>query len=575
MNNYLSQIIYLTKKEKYKVPFLILVILFISLFDILGLGLIAPYIAILTDQNNTYLEVFKNLLSNFNVYLDSYQTILLISILLLLVFFFKTIGNILLNFILLRLIHKKEVEIRFELIKSYYNRKYELMISNRSSDSIENIVSLVPQFLFHALYPLLKIISNIIIVSLISVFLFFVIGKFIFFLILFLSLVIFVYDSLFGGKLISYGKKSSQGSRSIIKGIQETLNGLKEIKILDKEKFFTNQILAGAIEYAKYKVRLTIISTSFPYIFEFLVILLVTLFVIIHISYVGYDFISILPTLGVLALAILRLIPKAVMISSDIGKIRSGRYATNQVYDIYKLINNEKKQSRIKTVIDESFNSLRLSDVSYKYPETEKNVINKINLEIKKGDHIGIRGESGSGKTTFVDLITGHLNPNQGKIYFNSTLLDDKNYHNFISLISYIPQKIFLIDDTLKKNITLCDDSEIDQTKLIRSIAKAKIDDLVNNLDLGIETKVGEDGATLSGGQRQRIAIARSFYHDKEFIIFDEVTSALDAKTSSQIIKEISLLKENTVITISHNHETIKNCNRIFEIKNGNLGIIK
>ena len=110
---------------------------------------------------------------------------------------------------------------------------------------------------------------------------------------------------------------------------------------------------------------------------------------------------------------------------------------------------------------------------------------------------------------------------------------------------------------------------------MTESIAKAKIDNFINNLDLGIETKVGEDGVNLSGGQRQRIAIARSFYHDKEFIIFDEVTSALDPKTTSQIIKEISHLKENTVITISHNHETIKNCSRIFEIKNGNLEIIK
>ena len=268
MNSYFSQIVYLTKNDKYKLPFLVMVILFISLLDILGLGLIAPFISILTQQENSYLLKFQEILSYIGFTLNYYKTIIFISSSLIIVFFLKALGNILLNWLLLRFVHRKEINFRYELIRSYYNSKYEIMISNKSSDSIENIVNLVPQFLFYALYPLLRIASNMIIFFLISTFLFFSVGVMTIFLIIFLCIVVFLYDRFFGAKITSYGKKSSQSNRSIIKGIQETLSGLKEIKILEKEKFFTNQILLGAIEYARNKIKLTIISTSFAYIFK-------------------------------------------------------------------------------------------------------------------------------------------------------------------------------------------------------------------------------------------------------------------------------------------------------------------
>tara|TARA_B100001057_G_scaffold35263_1_gene31958 strand:+ start:3697 stop:5397 length:1701 start_codon:yes stop_codon:yes gene_type:complete len=562
---------YLIKYDKYKFPFLVCVILLISILDILGLGLIAPYIAILTEQDGFYLLAFKNFLAKFDIYMNYFQTILFISIALILVFFLKAIGNIFLNLILLQFVHRKEIKLRFELIKSYYNSKYELMISNNSSDSIENIVNLVPQFLFYSLYPILRIISNTIIFIFISVFLFYSVGEITLFIIFFLCSIIFMYDRFFGTKITSYGKKSSQSNKSIIKGVQETLSGLKEIKILDKEKFFTKQILLGAIEYAKNKIKLTIISTSFAYIFEFLVILFLALFVVFYLINIGRDFLAILPMLGILGLAILRLIPKAVMISADIAKIRAGRYATEQVYNVHKRLTKDESSLNIGSISEEKFTNLRLENIFYKYPGTEKYVISDINLEINKGEHIGIQGVSGSGKTTLVDLIIGHLNPNLGEIYFNGKQLNENNYPSFLSNISYIPQKIFLIDDTLKTNIALCDNDEIDLEKLGDSINKANLSELVSSLEHGVESKVGEDGINLSGGQRQRIALARSFYHNKNFIIFDEATSALDNVTADKVVKEIANLKENTVIMISHNRSSMKYCNKIYTIKDNYL----
>jgi ABC-type bacteriocin/lantibiotic exporter with double-glycine peptidase domain len=275
--------------------------------------------------------------------------------------------------------------------------------------------------------------------------------------------------------------------------------------------------------------------------------------------------------LGILGLAILRLIPKAVMISADIAKIRAGRYATDQVYNVYKRLTKDESSLNIGSIFEEKFTNLRLENIFYKYPGTEKYVISDINLEINKGEHIGIQGSSGSGKTTLVDLIIGHLNPNRGEIYFNGKQLNENNYPSFLSNISYIPQKIFLIDDTLKTNIALCDNDEIDLEKLGDSINKANLSELVSSLEHGVESKVGEDGINLSGGQRQRIALARSFYHNKNFIIFDEATSALDNVTADKVVKEIANLKENTVIMISHNRNSMKYCNKIYTIKDNYL----
>tara|TARA_Y100000816_G_scaffold292266_1_gene286676 strand:+ start:2934 stop:4643 length:1710 start_codon:yes stop_codon:yes gene_type:complete len=568
---------YLISNDKYKLPYLIVLFLVISFLDILGLGLIAPYIEILTGQEGVYFQRVDGALKSSDINLSNKDTIILISIALIIVFFIKSVGNILLSWLILRFVHSKEVSLRFELIKSYYNHNYEDMISNRSSDSIENIISLVPFFVFNTFQPLLKIISDLIICLAIITFLLFSVGNISLLLLIFLILIVLTYNKIFANRMISYGKKSSQGQKAIIKSVQETLSGLKEIKILNKETFFTNEVFKGAREYANNKIKISLINTSPSFVFEFLIITCMTVFIMIYVSIKGTNIINLLPVLGMLALAIFRMVPKAGTISSDIVKINSGKYATGKIYDILSY-NETTKRFKNKNIpnTDDEFKSLKLRGIKYKYPGTEKYVFKGINLDIKKGEQIGIRGSSGSGKTTLIDIVLGHLEPTEGQIYFNNNPLNKANYYKFLDIASYIPQEVFLIDDTLKKNITLSQTSLFKDEKLSDAIEKANLSEFVESLDLKYDAIVGEGGINLSGGQRQRIAIARSFYHSRNFIIFDESTSSLDPITESKIIKEISKLSNNnTIIIISHRNETLENCNRIFEINNGELEVVR
>ena len=225
----------------------------------------------------------------------------------------------------------------------------------------------------------------------------------------------------------------------------------------------------------------------------------------------------------------------------------------------------------------EKFSSLKLNDVSFKYPGANMYSLKNISLEIKSGDAIGIIGGSGAGKSTLVDLILGLIEPCDGKITYNGVSFG-LVLRQWMDRVAYLPQQVFLIDDSLRRNISIgCND--IDENGVIIALKKAKLLDFVERLPDGVETKVGERGVKLSGGQRQRVALARAFYHNRDVLVMDESTSALDSDTEYEIVKEIQKHKgERTIIAIAHRLSTLKYCDHIFELQNGavvNIGSYK
>jgi ABC-type multidrug transport system fused ATPase/permease subunit len=220
----------------------------------------------------------------------------------------------------------------------------------------------------------------------------------------------------------------------------------------------------------------------------------------------------------------------------------------------------------------EKFKSLRLKNLCFFYPQSKTNVIEDISFELKAGESIGFIGASGSGKTTFLDTVLGLFVPQGGSIEFNGRILT-KHLSEWRAQVAYIPQQVFLIDDSLRCNIALgVNENEIDNIKLDESIHRARLTNVVQTLPDGVETIVGERGMRFSGGQCQRIALARAFYHNRNVLIMDEATSALDNETEQEIVNEIELLKGRvTIIVIAHNLKTLKHCDRIYELQNGKI----
>lgn len=213
--------------------------------------------------------------------------------------------------------------------------------------------------------------------------------------------------------------------------------------------------------------------------------------------------------------------------------------------------------------------TLNLNDVSFSYLNTNKDALKHISLEIKKGERIGIVGETGAGKSTLVDVILGLLKPYKG-----SVLIDNKypaHSYQWHQKIGYVPQSIYLTDDTIEANIAF-GEKEINETQLNFTINAAQLRKFIDQLPKGTKTIVGERGIRLSGGERQRIAIARALYHNPEVLIFDEATSSLDTETESKLMETINAVSSNhTVIMIAHRLTTLKNCNRIVAIEDGNV----
>jgi len=198
--------------------------------------------------------------------------------------------------------------------------------------------------------------------------------------------------------------------------------------------------------------------------------------------------------------------------------------------------------------------------------------LNNISLKIKSKDVIGLIGVSGSGKTTLVNLMLGLLSPTKGSVLLNGQNILD-NIHAWQRKVAYIPQEVFLLDGSIKQNIALGEKpKEVDNCKLERSIEMAQLERLINKMPEGVETKIGENGSHLSGGQKQRIALARAFYYDREILIMDESTSALDDETENEILKEIKeLAGKKTLVIISHTKKVLQYCNTIYKVKDGEL----
>jgi len=264
------------------------------------------------------------------------------------------------------------------------------------------------------------------------------------------------------------------------------------------------------------------------------------------------------------------MIPACSDIFAQISYLNYGSNGVKVIYDDLKkfeILKNVNKVSN-SNYKPKEFSSLKLENISFKYPGTNKNIFENTNFRIQKNQCIGIVGESGSGKTTLVDILLGLLKPQKGKVFINNkesfnTSIDWEN------MIAYLPQDDLILDQDIKTNVSLDLKSSKQNLKKIESaIQKSNLIEFIQELPDGINTKIGKNGIRLSGGQNKRIALARTFYHDKQVLVMDEATSSLDSKTAKNILEQINYLKKDkTIILITHQTENLKYCDIIYRIK--------
>jgi len=566
---YAKEIFYLLEEDKWKLPLITLFFLIMSVLEVLGIGLIAPYAALII--NPTILIEKYSFLENLGIPIYSDNILVIMSMLLLSVFILKTIGLSLINWMIFSFCYERQIKIRSKLMKSYQTMSYVEYTQRNSAEYIYNM-SVVSSFTQGTLVSILRIFTEIIVATFILIFLFFQDPYVLTLLVFLLGGFIFLYDFFFRKRIKRYGHLVNSYSTKMLKNINESVNGLKEVRILGKEKYFYDKVLSNSTGLSNTMKLKDFISSVPRYFLELIMICFVVLIVVLY-SYQEKSLELVVPILTMFSIAAIRLFPSANQIVSGISHIRFGRPIVALLYkDLKNLDQNNldyEKNTKNETLL---FESIELKNISFSYPSRDFKVINNISLKIKKGDSVGIIGPSGSGKTTLLDILLGLIKVNSGEILLNGKDLN-KNLNEWKSHVAYIPQNIFIIDDTVTRNIALgIPDNLVDTTKLKNSINQAKLSELINQMPEGLNTLLGESGIQLSGGQRQRVALARAFYHNRDILVMDEATSALDNETEAEIVQEIKNLKGNkTLIVIAHRLSTIKYCDYIYRVNEGKI----
>ena len=572
--NILKEIYCLLGDKSRSLPWMIILFLIVSLIELVGLGLIAPYMLLIISPKSLDQSLFGQLITEVFSSISVDKVVVVMSLMLVGIFTLKTLFAIAINQLIIRFSLKILAKLRSQLMASYQGLDYAEYLKRNSSEYITAVQSYTAQFINGTLINLLRMVSEGIAMVAILILLAYQNGAALLLLVFMLGVLGFVYDRIYRSKVRFYGQESNVNIVLMTKGIQEGITGFKEIRILEKEYYFHQIVHDNAERFSYFSSKTQLIRLMPRYLLELILVLFIV-FLVIFTLWSEATLQSLIPTLSLFGFAAIRLIPSTNILINGLTQMRLSRDATTRLYqDLHKQSSSSQAiKKEVKTdLAAENFEALKFNQLCFHYPDASQNALNKVSFSISKGESIGLIGTSGSGKTTLLDIMLGLLEPQKGDIEFNGKPLQ-QNKDIWRKCVAYLPQEVFLIDNTLRCNVALgVSEDDIDDEQLNKALKQARLTDLVNQLSDGVETILGERGILLSGGQRQRIALARAFYHDRTVLVLDESTSALDHKTEQEIVEEIRQLKgKKTMIVIAHRLTTLRHCDRIYRLESGEI----
>ena len=556
----------LVKKEK-KNYFLIVFLTIIStILETVGIALIFTFLTIVISGGLQLTIPFINL--NFgNIKSDSINSILILMIFL---YLFKSIYLSIFYWYQTKYVNDVEANISKKLLSGYLALPLNFHLNINTAELIRNISVESGQFAGSILHNSLEFFKNIFLLVFLIGFLIILSPTLTFSIIFGLLIFATIFQLIMSKKNSMWGKNRQIFAGDRIKKLQEALQGIKTIKVFNKEVYFFKRF-----EVLLYKINLIRLKQTFfknfPRIWlEFILVLGFTTSIIFFFD--NKQIINHLPILGTAIVILVRLMPATI---SLINNIQHFDFSTASLYKIKAdFISFEKNQNIVQEIENLKFeNEIIFEDISYKYAQKNTFTLKNINFSIKKNSSIGIFGSSGAGKSTLLNLILGLFNPTEGKIKIDNIEIK-KNFSSLRNLVGYVPQDIFIIDDSIKNNIQFGYSENDDQnsTKLLKVINESGLSNLISSLKEKENTNIGEVGGRLSGGEKQRISIARAILKNPEILIFDEATKSLDKFNQDQINKLIkSFFKSKTIINVTHDLESLKGYDVVYKIENGSL----
>lgn len=571
----LKKISYVLDKRQKRNLFILLVVILIGAFvELLGVTAIVPIADVVTNpeiiDSKWYLILIKDI-TGFN---DARQMVTFLAIVLILIYIFKNIYITMMYNLQYRFIFNNQKRLAVKMMSCYMHQDYLFHVSKNVAELQRNVTNDVNGF-FTVVLNALEFLAE-------------------FSVCLFLCMFLFIQDSVttltVAGLIIIFGVfftlvykkvlvKKGEENRSLnaqtTKWILQSFSGIKEIKVANSEDFFIHNYDKTYSRFAVLQRQQSMLRFIPRPMMESVCICGLLAAFAIKIQFNGGDMSSFISTMSVFIVAAVRMLPSFNRITGNIGSMMFDKPAIDSVYhDLVEIdeLMKKRKLSEEKANKIELKEKISLEKLSFHYPEKEDWILRDADLTINRNSSVALIGASGAGKTTAVDLILGLLEPQSGRISVDG--IDIKTHmESWHQSIGYIPQTIYLMDDTIRANIAFgLAEADVDEERLEQAMKEAQLDKFVHSLPEGLDTIVGDRGVKLSGGQRQRIGIARALYRDPQVLILDEATSALDNDTEREVMEAIDGLHgQRTLIVIAHRLTTIKNCDAIYEVAEGKI----
>lgn len=563
-------------KLKLKFIGMIFVILFGAAAELLGVSMILPIVTLATDPQAVRTNRYCRLITQFTGIEETNQVLLILIVAMIAVYLIKNIYLAWMTYAMNSFSKNTRLHFSTKLMEAYMKQPYsyflykntaEILRSVNSDTSnmytvIINVLQLISQGITSVVLVVFLAVSNIRMTLVIA-----------FLLTACAGAVILIIQK----KMRRLGDTYHDINADIIKCSKQAFEGIKEVKIMNKERYFIGEYCDIYHQATKLELAYNLLSYIPKYLIETIAIggILGYLAVVIVL---GGSLSAMIPQLSVFAIAAFRLLPSVNSLYASFTNIAYNMAAIELIYyDIRSVEHVDDRNIGTEDCEQLRFDhAIEVKNLSFTYDQSDKVILEDVSVTIHKGESVAFVGESGGGKTTLVDNILGILMPQKGSVFVDGVNINEimQSWHRDIG---YIPQTIFMMDDTVRRNVAFgVKSEEIDDNKVWEALRKAQLEEFVKHMEHGLDTEVGEAGMRLSGGQRQRIGIARALYHNPDILVFDEATSALDNETEKEVMAAIDALHgSKTMIMIAHRLTTIENCDHVYRVENRNIQKIR
>lgn len=574
--SFFEKYFYVLKDKRRQLMLMAALFLVSSVLELLGIGLIGPFVGAVVNPGllDRFAEL-NSIMSYFGITGGRDRTIAL-GCFLLMVFIIK--GMV--AYGIFRHISAFTFHFRASLVQrlmnAYLRMPYQFYLERNSAAIVNSIIAHTKTMTDDMLLPSLKLASDAVVLFAIGLFLFLVDPIAMLILLVALGGTSAFYSSLVKPRVKIAGQEVAVQNEGLIRGVNQGIGGIKEIRILGVEQHFVEHVRLASTLCADSQTKFYSLIGIPRFLIETVFVIFVVFFALFAL-YTGNSGEAMVATLAMFGVAGIRVLPAVANISSSLASMNYSGFALSELYRDLQEVEQRGAGTPAQAIQSadfvSNFQQLSLENICYAYPGAGRQAIDGISLTITQGQSIGLIGASGAGKTTLVDILLGLHQFDSGKFSVNGIDIAKYGWGNWLQQVAYIPQNVFLADETLAKNIAFgVTEDKIDSARVVEALAAAQLTQLVGRLPEGVRTMVGERGIRLSGGERQRVALARAFYHNRSVFIFDEATSALDAETERQVIEVIeSLHGQKTLIVIAHRLTTVKSCDMIYRLKDGRI----